>query len=86
MLPGEPAFATLTLHPLPSEHDCRMTISTGLSEEDLRPKIDPETGIDLSLIEENLRLTPWERMQANDDVLNLGEMLQEAVKRAHASA
>ena len=51
------------------------------SEEELRPKIDPETGIDLSLIDENLKLTPWERMQGNDDAVNFGNMLREAVAR-----
>jgi hypothetical protein len=55
------------------------------SEEELRPRIDPETGIDLSLIEENLRLTPWERMLANDDAVNFGNMLREAVARANAA-
>lgn len=56
-----------------------MTPSSSLSEEDLRPKIDPETGIDLSLIEENLRLTPWERVLANDDTINFVDMLREGL-------
>jgi hypothetical protein len=30
-----------------------------------------EAGIDMSLIEENLRLTPWERLVANDSALSL---------------
>ncbi len=56
------------------------------SEEELTPKVDPVTGIDLSLIEENLKLTPWERMQANDDAVNFGNMLREAVIRANAAS
>ena len=56
------------------------------SEEELRPKVDPITGIDLSLIEENLKLTPWERIQANDDAVNFGNMLREAVIRTHAAS
>ena len=56
------------------------------SEEELRPKVDPVTGIDLSLIEENLKLTPWERMQANDDAVNFGNMLREAMIRAESTA
>ena len=56
------------------------------SEEELTPKVDPFTGIDLSLIEENLKLTPWERMQANDDAVNFGNMLREAVIRSHAAS
>ena len=53
---------------------------------DLRPKVDPVTGIDLSLIEENLKLTPWERILANDDAVNFGHMLREAVIRANAAS
>ncbi len=56
------------------------------SEEELRPKVDPITGIDLSLIEENLKLTPWERIQANDDAVNFGKMLREAMIRTHAAS
>jgi len=56
------------------------------SEEELRPKVDPVTGIDLSLIEENLKLTPWERMQANDGAVNFGEMLREAMIRRNAAS
>jgi hypothetical protein len=56
------------------------------SEEELRPKVDPVTGIDLSLIEENLKLTPWERMQANDDAVNFGRMLREAMIRSNAAS
>jgi hypothetical protein len=40
--------------------------------------------IDLSLLEETLRLTPWERMLANDDALNFGESLRAAMERRHA--
>lgn len=56
------------------------------SEEELRPKVDPITGIDLSLIEENLKLTPWERIQANDDAVNFGKMLREAMIWTHAAS
>ena len=55
-------------------------------EEELRPKVDPVTGIDLSLIAENLKLTPWERIQANDDAVNFGNLLREAVIRTHAAS
>jgi hypothetical protein len=42
--------------------------------------------IDLSLLEESLRLTPWERMLANDDALNFAESLRAAMKRYHAES
>jgi hypothetical protein len=56
------------------------------SEDELRPKVDPVTGIDLSLIDENLKLTPWERIQANDDAVNFGNMLREAMIRSNAAS
>ncbi len=42
--------------------------------------------IDLSLLQESLRLTPWERMLANDDALNFAESLRAAMKRRHAES
>ncbi len=39
---------------------------------------------DLSLLEESLRLTPWERMLANDDALNFADSLRAAMERRHA--
>ncbi len=56
------------------------------SEEELRPRVDPETGIDLSLIEENLRLTPWERLQANADAINFIDTARAALNKPHAAA
>ena len=35
-------------------------------------------GIDMSLIEENLKLSPWERLLANDRALALVRALQQA--------
>lgn len=35
-------------------------------------------GIDLSLLDENLRLTPAERLRRNDEALELMNLLQEA--------
>ena len=45
-----------------------------------------DQAIDLSLLEESLRLTPWERMLANDDALNFAESLRAAMKRRHAES
>lgn len=56
------------------------------SEDELRPPTDPETGIDLSLIEENLKLTPWERVLANDDTVNFCDLGRAAIQRNHAAA
>jgi hypothetical protein len=41
-------------------------------------------GIDLSLLQDSLTMTPWERMQANDDALNFAESLREAMKNRNA--
>lgn len=37
-----------------------------------------ESGLDMSLIEENLRLTPWERLLANDRALALVRLVEQA--------
>ena len=41
-------------------------------------------GIDLSLIDDNLRLTPSERMAMNDAAIGLAHSLKEAMKHARA--
>ncbi|MCF7787497.1 MAG: hypothetical protein K9N47_15310 [Prosthecobacter sp.] len=57
------------------------------SAEELRPETDPVTGIDLSLIKENLKLTPWERILANDDTVNFCDLGRAAMQqRRHAAA
>lgn len=42
-------------------------------------------GIDMSLIEENLKLSPWERLLANDRALALVRALQQAKAVAHGT-
>lgn len=56
------------------------------SEDELRPSVDPESGIDLSLIAENLKLTPWERILANDDTINFIDAARAALSKRHAVA
>jgi hypothetical protein len=55
------------------------------SQEELQPRLDPGTGIDLSLIEANLKLTAWERVLANDDTINFIDMARAALNPCHAS-
>ena len=43
-----------------------------------------EAEIDLSLLEESLAMTPWERMQANDDALRFADSLRAAMEKRHA--
>jgi len=43
-----------------------------------------DSDIDLSLLKDSLAMTPWERMQANDDAANFGEMLREAMEKRNA--
>ncbi|HSH92680.1 MAG TPA: hypothetical protein VK968_00880 [Roseimicrobium sp.] len=42
--------------------------------------------IDVSLLEDSLSKSPWERMQANDDALNFAESLQAAMAKRHAKS
>ncbi len=45
-----------------------------------------DDGIDLTLLEESLAKTVWERMLANDDALRLADMLQAATLKARAKS
>ena len=45
-----------------------------------------DDGLDLSLLEDSLTKTPWERMQANDDALRFAETLRTAMKRRDAKS
>ena len=42
--------------------------------------------LDVSLLEDSLAKSPWERMQANDDALNFGETLRVAMERRNAES
>lgn len=64
----------------------RMTEGSLPCEAELRPDVDIETGIDLSLIRENLKLSPWERILANDDTINFCDMAASAMKGRNAAA
>ena len=43
-----------------------------------------DEGIDLSLLEDSLSKTPWERMQANDDALRFADSLRAAMEKRNA--
>ena len=43
-------------------------------------------GIDISLIDENLRLTPTQKIRQNDIALNQAEALQEALNQTRAKS
>ena len=43
-----------------------------------------DDGIDISLLEESLTKTVWERMLANDDALRLADLLQTAMLKSRA--
>jgi len=40
--------------------------------------------VDISLLRTSLAMTPWERMQANDDALNFAESLRAAMVKRNA--
>jgi hypothetical protein len=42
--------------------------------------------VDISLLEDSLAKTPWERMQANDDALNFADLLRSAMERRNAKS
>jgi hypothetical protein len=41
-------------------------------------------GLDLSLLEDSLAKTPWERMLANDDALRFADSLRAALEKSNA--
>lgn len=45
-----------------------------------------ESGIDVSLLEDSLARTPWERMQANDDALRFADLLRTAMEERNAKS
>lgn len=45
-----------------------------------------EADIDISLLEDSLRLTPWQRLIENDRALALVRMLEQAKIREHGTA
>jgi len=40
--------------------------------------------VDIALLRTSLAMTPWERMQANDDALNFAESLRAAMVKRNA--
>ncbi len=46
--------------------------------------VTPAEDVDMSLLEDSLAKTPWERMQANDDALRFAESLRAAMEKRNA--
>ena len=47
-------------------------------------RVGTEGEMDVSLLEDSLAKTPWERMQANDDALRFADSLRDAMERRNA--
>jgi hypothetical protein len=45
-----------------------------------------DDGVDVSLLEDSLAKTPWERMQANDDALRFADSLRAAMEERDAKS
>ncbi len=45
---------------------------------------DGTADVDISLLEDSLAMTPWKRMQANDDAVNFADGLRAAMQDRHA--
>ena len=57
---------------------------TALREAAPECRVGTEAEIDISLLEDSLARTPWERMQANDDALRFMDSLRDAMERRNA--
>ncbi len=55
------------------------------SEKKKTPEVT-EDEFDLSLLEDSLAMTPWERMQANDDAVNFADTLRTAMQQRDAKS
>lgn len=50
-----------------------------------KPDVAPDD-VDLSLLENSLAMTPWERMRANDDAVNFVDILRAASQERDAKS
>ena len=41
---------------------------------------------DFSMLEDSLQMTPWERILANDDIVNFGDSLRAAMEKCNAKS
>jgi hypothetical protein len=41
---------------------------------------------DFSMLEDSLMMTPWERILANDDIVNFGDSLRAAMEKRNAKS
>lgn len=57
-----------------------------VNEEGTGYRDSSEDGIDVSLLEDSLAKTPWERMQANDDALRFADSLRAAMEKRDAKS
>lgn len=62
--------------------------ASGLSEASPTYRIDAPAFDDGngSHLEDSLAMTPWERILANDDMVNFGESLRAAMEKRHAES
>jgi hypothetical protein len=66
---------------MPEKHD-----KAGMVLQEASPgDITSEADIDISLLEDSLRLTPWQRLIENDRALALVRMLEQAKIREHGT-
>lgn len=42
--------------------------------------------VDVFMLEDSLSMTPWERILANDDMVNFGDSLREAMEKRNAKS
>jgi len=43
-------------------------------------------GVDSLMLEDSLGMTPWERILANDDIVNFGDSLRAAMEKRNAKS
>ena len=64
-----------------------MEDNEGMMLSETSPVYQRETGeSDSQMLEDSLAMTPWERILANDDIVNFGDSLHAAMEKRNAKS
>ena len=58
----------------------------GIMLKETSPVKQKLTESDFLMLEDSLAMTPWERMLANDDIVNFGDSLRTAMEKRNAKS
>ncbi|MGP8199442.1 MAG: hypothetical protein ACLQU4_08070 [Limisphaerales bacterium] len=67
------------------------TVHTATGDKNFQEESTPDgpieaTDVDFLMLEDSLAMTPWERILANDDIVNFGDTLRAAMEQRNAKS